>query len=338
MIIGPKSAGIESLTNEVKSGKVGRVKEHKPLGMWLDESGDYGINIDKRQEKLSFMILTTRREASPQNIGIYAADARLKLAEVCVISNILYSSEAYSMYKKKEIDELEQIQLKIVTGILEMPSTTPYYPLLMETGWWTMRARIAYRKMMLYHNILKSDERRIIKKALEVQKKEDRPTTWYSSIQEEIKEYNIEIDAGNSSKSQWKNHVKKKINEEVERVVRRKCFGMTKGRTVRCNAYGKKEYFGKVSLVMMKKILKYRTHMNIIPANYKAKTDGECLFCNAAKGTTEHYFTCPETRYLADIFDVEVQDIQSNEIGKMKNAANFMEKVEFLMEPLYKNK
>ena len=77
--------------------------------------------------------------------------------------------------------------------------------------------------------------------------------------------------------------------------------------------------------------------MNVIPGNYKANTDGECLFCNGAKGSTEHYFVCPETRYLADIFEVDAQDILSNEIDKMKSVANFMEKVEVLMAPLYKN-
>ena len=338
MVIGPKKVGIESLTNEVKSGRVERVIEHKTLGMWLDESGDYGINIIKKKEKLPYMIHTTRREANPQNIGVFAVEARLQLAEVVVIPSILYSSEAFSTYKQKEIDQLEQIQHTILTGILEMPSTTPYYPLIMETGWWTMKSRVAYRKLMLYHNIVKSDERRVIKKSLEIQKKEDRPTTWYSSIQDEMNEYDIKLDVGNSSKSQWKNHVKKKITTKDEKVVRRKCFEMSKGRTIRSNAYGKKEYLGKVSLGMTRKILKYRTHMIVIPGNYKARTEGECLMCRVNKGTTEHYFVCPETKYLADVWEVDAQDLQSNEIEKMKKVANFMEKVELLMDPLYKNR
>ena len=113
---------------------------------------------------------------------------------------------------------------------------------------------------------------------------------------------------------------------------------MSKGRTIRGNAYGKKEYFGKVPLRMAKKILKYRTHMIVIPGNYKARTDGECLLCKKAKGTTEHYFVCPETRYLADIWEVGVEDLQSIEIDKMKKVANFMDKVELLSDPLYKNR
>ena len=284
------------------------------------------------------MILTTRKEANPNDIGIYAAEGRLHLTETVVIPSFLYGSEAFPHYKGKEIEELEQVQHTILTGILEMPSSTPYYTLLMETGLWTMKARLSYKKLMLYHNIINSDDRRVIKKALKRQEIEDRPTTWYSSIQEEKKQYNIKLDAEKTSKSQWKDHVKKMITAEVEKTVRRKCYGMSKGRTVRNDIFETKKYISEVPFGLMKKILKYRTHMTIIPGNYKDGTDGECLLCNKEKGTTEHYFVCPETRQIAAAWEVEQQDLQSNDIGKMKNVAKFLEKVELLMDPFYKTK
>ena len=154
MVIGSMRSEIQSVTSRVKSGGIERVKEHIALGTWYDESGEYGINTRKKKEKLPFMIHTTRREANPQNVGVYAIDARLKLAETVVIPSVLYNAEAFPTYKDSEIKDLEQLQLSILVGILEVPSSTPYYPLLLETGWWTMRARLSYRKLMLYHNIL----------------------------------------------------------------------------------------------------------------------------------------------------------------------------------------
>ena len=187
MVIGSMRSEIQSVTSRVKSGGIERVKEHIALGTWYDESGEYGINTRKKKEKLPFMIHTTRREANPQNVGVYAIDARLKLAETVVILSVLYNAEAFPTHKDSEIKDLEQLQLSILVGILEVPSSTPYYPLLLETGWWTMRARLGYRKLMLYHNIRKSDDRRTIKKQMEVQEKEDRSTTWYGNIKKEIK-------------------------------------------------------------------------------------------------------------------------------------------------------
>lgn len=338
MVIGTKKIGIESVTNEVKSGKIERVNEHKALGTWFDESGDYGINNCKKKEKLQFMIYTTRREASPNDMGIYAAEARLKLAEVVVIPNLIYNSEAFPNYKPKEMDEIEQMQHTLLTGVLELPSTTPYYLLLMETGWWTMRARMEYKKLMLYHNIRRSDEKRVIKAVLERQKEEDRETTWYSGVQTIIERYGVKLDVNKVSKSQWKKHVKKLITDHVEIKVREKCHELKKGRTIKYDRCARKEYIGKVPFSMMKKIIKYRTHMTTIPGNFKGGTDGECLLCESAKGTTEHYFTCPETYNLATVWEVKEEDLNSEDIRKMKSVANFMEKVELLMAPLYKNK
>ena len=267
MVIGSMRSQIESVTNRVKNGEIGRVKEHKAVGTWFDESGDYDINRQKKKEKLPFMIHTTRREANPQNVGKYTVDARLKLAEIVVIPSLLYNAEAYPNYKEKEIQELETMQLEILTGILEVPSSTPYCALLMETGWWTMRARLAYKKLMLYHNIVHSDGKRVIKKILEVQEKEERETTWYSSIMRAKNTYGIEVDVKEALKSTWKKHVKKKIAEKVEKDIRELCSRKKKARTVVQDTYEKKDYLGKVTLKEAKKIMKARLHMSKIPCN-----------------------------------------------------------------------
>ena len=171
-----------TVSGKVKKGFIERVNEHKMLGTWIDETGNYGINSRKKQEKLQYMISSINTKASPKNIGVYAVEARLNLAEITIIPSILYNAEAFATYKEEEIKQLESIQLKILVGILGLPKTTPYCALLMEVGWWTMRARLDYRKLMLYHNIVRSDERRQIKKIVQVQVKESRETTWYNTM------------------------------------------------------------------------------------------------------------------------------------------------------------
>ena len=63
------------------------------------------------------------------------------------------------------------MQLQMLTETLEVPRTTPYYPLLIETRFWTMRAIVSYRRLMLYHNILASDKKRFAKQIIEEQRK-----------------------------------------------------------------------------------------------------------------------------------------------------------------------
>ena len=197
-----------------------------------------------------------------------------------------------------------------------------------------MRGRLAYRKMMLFHNILTSDDKRVIKKILHIQKQEERETTWYSSVQKEIRKYGIELDAPTSLKSRWKKHVKRKINEQMEKEIRQKCESMTKGRSVMYDEYNKKDYLGNVNMVETKKILRVRTHMSMLPANYKEGGEGICLLCNDGKGVIEHYFECYHTKGLARVWKVELAHLKSLEPETMKSVANFVESVENLLKPL----
>ena len=70
-----------SITAEVKRGEIPKAVEHKALGLWLDESGRYDINITKNRKKLPHMIAVIKAWACQENIGNYAATGRLKLAE-----------------------------------------------------------------------------------------------------------------------------------------------------------------------------------------------------------------------------------------------------------------
>ena len=61
---------------------------------------------------------------------------------------------------KDEIDEIEKI------GVFNLPISTLYIGLLMETGAWPANHRIQYTTMMLYHNIMNSDYKRVARKIL----------------------------------------------------------------------------------------------------------------------------------------------------------------------------
>ncbi len=334
MVIGNFEEEPYTVTNQVKNGRIQKVPEHKALGTWFDETGEYSINIKKKKEKLQYMISITKNEASPVNMGIFAIEARLKLSEVVVIASILNNAEAFHEYKEDEIKELEQVQHTILTGILELPISSPYYPLLMETGWWTMRGRLSYKKLMLYHNIVTSDDKRVVKKMIGVQKEMNRSTTWYGSIQSEIRRYGIEMEAETSMKSNWKKHVKRKIGERMEAEIREKCDSMSKARTVKDDRYEKKEYLSTASLYESKKILKARMHMSKLPGNYKGKGGGTCPLCNEGKGNLEHYFECRCVRQLAEVWGVEKSDLGSLERTRMRAVVNFIEKVETMLEPM----
>ena len=338
VVIGNKEEEIKTITSKVKNGRIDRVEEHKMLGAWLDSTGSYDINIQKKKEKLTFMLSTVRNQASPKTVGMMAVEARLKLAEIVVVISLIHGAEGFPTHTENEIKQMESMQLTILTGILELPTSTPYCALLMETGWWTMRARVAYRKLMLFHNIIKSDERRVIKELVCMQQKAVRETTWYGSVHRAIEYYGVSLDAEKVLKSTWKKHVKMKINEKVAQEITQNCSSKTKSRTVRNDEFKKKEYIGKLPITDIKKIIKARLHMTKIPGNYKQLGVMECPLCGQGESHTEHYFECSRCKQLATTWGVDKDDLRSEDIEKLKNVGNFLEKVELLLEPVMQTK
>ena len=71
----------KTISNKVKTGHIQRVQEHKALGTWFKEDGLLNAEIENKQAKLPLMISTTKKQASPSNLGILAVEGRLKLIE-----------------------------------------------------------------------------------------------------------------------------------------------------------------------------------------------------------------------------------------------------------------
>ena len=53
----------------------------------------------------------------------------------------------------------------------------------------------------------------------------------------------------------------------------------------------------------------------------------------SGEGQSEHFFECNMVHRLKKIWDVNQNDLSSMEVKKMKDVANFMEKVEVMIEP-----
>ena len=223
MIVNEKKGTKNTVTAKVKNGEFQLVEEYKYLGTWMDKSGKYKINIQKRKKKIPFMITSVKAIANDKNMGRLSTQARLKLIETVTIPSLIYNAEAYPSYTKIEINELEAIQGRIIRDILEVPGTTPYLALLLETGMLTLEARLDYKKSMLYHNIINSDETRIIKKIIMEQRNFARKGTWYHGITLILKKYGVTDNPECVNKSKWKKTVKECIRRKTEESIKDKC-------------------------------------------------------------------------------------------------------------------
>ena len=335
LVVPSKDDPVRTVTAQVRRGAIKRVPEHNMLGTWFDETGKFGVNIVKRRQKFQFMIGTAKGVASTKNMGILAIEGRLKIAEIVIMPSLLYNAEAFAEYTKQEIEELEKLQASMLRQLLEVPKSTSYVGILMETGWLTVEAQLDYRKLMLYHNILNSDDKRTLKKILAIQKAEDRSGTWYSSVCRLISKYSIDLDPAITIKSAWKREVKNKIREITEKEIRTKCSDSIKTRTVRRCKYELKEYLKIHPINVAQKIMLYRLHMINIPMNYKNSwMESTCPLCSGAEGDTEHFLACERTKSLREIWSVSTLEVESPQ--KMEMTARFFLDVQTLVEPKWR--
>ena len=283
------------------------------------------------------MIEVVRSIGSPRNVGVLALESRIKLVNSVTMKSLIYNVEVIPVISNVEMKKLESCQLLILSRILEIPRSSPYMGILLETGMWTMESRIAYKKLMLYHNIKHSDDKRVIKKVLEIQELEEREGTWCSDVKEKIKYYGVEKDVNSCLKSEWKKEVKEKIGGKTEKIIRNECTRLRKTRTVCNDPHKLKEYLKNTNLTEAKDILRSRLHMTRLTCNYGHISC--CPLCGSdEKIETEHYFSkCGWTKHLAKIWRTTANDLSGN-LDEMKRAAKHLNKVEVLMEQYFEGK
>ena len=101
----------------------------------------------------------------------------------------------------------------------------------METDTWSSNQRIQYSTMMIYHNIMNSDHKRIARKILAEQTKNNRKSTIISKVRQIAQEIASKLkNMENISKSKWKKRVKGKIGKPIEERTKQEMTNKTKAR------------------------------------------------------------------------------------------------------------
>ena len=311
------------------------METHKALGTWYNDNGTLTTNITRIKEKLPFMIKTVKEQASPTNLGNLAIQGRLKLCETVLIPSVLHNTEAYANLTKDNVDTYEQIQSKTLKDLLELPQSTPYYPLLIETGCWTMEARISYRRLMFYHNLLRSDDKRMAKKVVLVQQKyQSQCTKWYNMIINDMEKYQIELDPLETKKSTWKKAIKSNISRINAMNLKELCVEKTKSRWIKDDEVIMKDYLKVLSLTESIKVMKMRLNMTKIPGNYKNNSVNKCPLCGEKENNLEHYFECKKVNRIRKSFNITMKDMYSLKIDILQNVALFGECLEIMLQPV----
>ena len=301
-----------TVTAEVKGGKLDLVKEYKLLGTWINESYDCENNIKKRRNEGEGALKKINQLTHHSKVGNQEIPLKIRLFKTIYITTLLYNMNCWGRLKKKEIQNLEQAQGNALKRLLRIPNSTPYKGVLNETGIWTIEYQLIYNRLMLYQNIINSDEERVAKKMIIELQNHWVEGSWIEKIKEDAERIGIEME---DFKKLMKSKIKKKIKEVINNKMKEEMVETTKMRTVLKTGWGLKEYMeGGFSGDDVREILKVKLHMSMLRDNYKDKNKSlECRLCLKENETTEHIFLkCPILREARQQIEIEDHTILSN--------------------------
>ena len=295
MVINSGKEGTEEIHEQVKEGYVEECEMYKYLGLWISKQGDCLLHIKKKDEKIKGEIAAIKSIANYHNLGPAFVKVRLQLYESCIIPSLLFNLEGWSKLGNSELKKLESVQLKSLCTLLEIPKTTPYLGLLNELGICTIAERMKHRKIILYHNIMNSDDKRLVKNIISEQTKMNEQNTFYADVAQMASSLGINIvGVEKMSKFKLQNLLRAKTNNNMGELVGNS-LGLRKMRFVnKPSTFARKEYVTTMGGYETIDILKIRLNMLKIYGNYKHELSLPrlCYYCNEEDDTTEHLVSC----------------------------------------------
>ena len=168
MIIGKKKEGNE-MEIELKYGLVREVEEYKYLGNWLNKKGNMGRQIEEIEKKVEGMIIEIMRVSKEDELGKLSTDARLLIYERTAVPSLINNLECWTRMGKKDLERLEKLQGRMLKRLLKVPESTSTRGVLKETGICPIEMKIAYQRLMLYQNLIASDDERLGRKISEAE-------------------------------------------------------------------------------------------------------------------------------------------------------------------------
>ena len=323
--------GSAKLIEQTERGEVKQVKEYKYMGTMLNDKMNMEADLKRIKEKLPHKVQTVKNIASENNLGKMAVEARLNLLEAIIIPSLLVNIEVWPAISVREMKTLESAQGKALKQLLGLPISTPYYGVLMETGILPVRARVAYKRMMLYHGILNSEENRLVKQVLDEQIKEKRSGTWATETESLANSYGLDAKEGSKMKRQhWKRMIKERVKEREEVRIKEESIGMTKMRVSRRGNLERKEYMEGSTCEEVRTMMKLRLHMLNVKANFKSSEENrQCEWCEN-EDTTEHLFECERTQNLRTKMEVEKDSINKCDTTEVTKISRYIKAVSLM--------
>ena len=302
---------IDEIEVEVNQGKITRTKQYKALGNMLNEKFNMDDQLKLMEKKTGGVISEGRKLCCSSRVGKFEIDAKILVYDTMAVKAVFHNIETWTNLRKSDVEKMKSIQGKIIRGLFGLPASTPYWGMLHELGIAPIILSLTYQKLMLYHNLINSDDERIAKKVVEAQENSGLDKCWYAEVREEALQIGISLKkelVKGKIKSKWKKEVKDKVWAAVEKEIESKKKESKKMRFLGkkgCDTYLKSiynEHARKAMIIRLNMVSWIGENMGRVSL---------CPLCEEEKDTTEHVFSCSK---MVDVNKtVTVKDLENGE-------------------------
>ena len=283
---------LEEIEVEVKQGKIERTKVYKYVGNMVNEKGNMDDQLKLMEGKVNGIVRDGKKMCCKYKIGRYEMEAKIVVYNQLAVPSIFYNVEVWTNFRKSDVEKMECLQGQFLKRLIGLSKSTPYWGLLFELDVTPIMFLITYKRLMLYHNLVNSDDDRIAKHIVKAQEISGYEECWFGNAKREGMEIGIELsenEVKGKSKSVWKKEVKKKIKMAVEKKMEEKRSTSTKMRFL-SQKNGSETYLTNTYNEDARMAIKIRLNMVEWVQGNIGKDEG-CPLCGEAD-TTEHVFTC----------------------------------------------
>ena len=305
-------------------------ESYKYLGDIITADGTLKETIEDRSKSCTATVAELNsilEETVSENILI---DAVITYQNSIIIPKLCLNSETWTL-NNTELQTMEKIHNKSLKRMLRLPQGTPSFGLRAELGILSVESIIHRRKLMFLHRLLSQPDDNITRQVM-MQQFHLPGETWLNNTLALCRKLGLTEDLEtikNTSKSAWKMMINTAtLNEESNQLV--KWAQQSKKYTSRSLNMNKKQYIQYLPPVLATTILKVRTGMIEVKANYKNMyIDQSCRKCNAAEESLIHVLKCnttstvEENLLLEDAKDM-LDNIEEQEPSRIKKLSTFI--------------
>ena len=285
----------QEIHEEVQNGRVTTVAKKDYMGLMINMKGNLEDHIAEIDRKVCNTYSQIMAIGSPTQVSGEYLNVRLVLFEKCLLNSLIYGLAAWGSITEEEIHCIERIHGKYLKQVLQLPPSTPYAPMIIETGLWTAKERLKYITMMLFHEIMNSDDDRKSKEIIKNQIKYKKvKNTIYGKVVDIGEKTSIDVSKVIVPKSKWKKLCKDKIIALMIERLKNDMKNKTKSRFIQHDKWRKKEYFCELEGWIAMDVIKIRLNMWPLKMNYKRNNeqDFKCIKCKIHNDSTEHVIEC----------------------------------------------